>query len=212
MPSKGLHGHPGPKVLIVGGTLGKLYIHSIKKNPHKIPISSCKTPAFSTSRMWFLDKIVDKWRWHRILFIDLRQLLEHKTLGHMENAVPGTQSHSLSPSLQASGEWVECPWQKKNYCISVHLNQQLFQVRISLKSSLHLLFVLCFLRTPFFHCRCWTAWLGSASSWFCRWQWREAQEVNGAFISFLEKVLLILWRGSKGDKTIGKNIEALWSQ
>lgn len=101
---------------------------------------------------------------------------------------------------------------KKNYCISVHPNQQLFQVRISLKSSLHLLFVLCFLRTPFFHCRCWTAWLGSASSWFCRWQWREAQEVNGAFISFLEKVLLILWRGSKGDKTIGKNIEALWSQ
>lgn len=94
---------------------------ALKKTHTKFQSVLVRRLLFATSRMWFLDKIVDKWRWHRILFIDLRQLLEHKTLGHMENAVPGTQSHSLSPSLQASGEWVDCPWQKKKllyFCAS----------------------------------------------------------------------------------------------
>lgn len=93
----------------------------------------------------------------------------------------------------------------------MHPNQQLFQVWIYANWSLHL-FVWCTLRTPLFYCLCWTARLDPASSWLCPWQWRQAPEPNGAFISFLEKVLLMFWRGSKGDKTIGKNTEALWRQ
>lgn len=92
------------------------------KKPHtEFQSVLVRRPLFATSRMWFLDKIKHKWRWHRILFIELRQLLEHKAVWHMENAVPGTQSRSLSPSLQASGERVDCPWRKKkllNFCAS----------------------------------------------------------------------------------------------
>lgn len=98
-------------------------VFSALKNPsHRIPIGSYVMPAFfATCRLWFLEKMKNKWRWHKTLFIELGQLLELKTLWHVENAVPGAQSHSLSHSLQASGEQVNCPWQIKKllyFCVS----------------------------------------------------------------------------------------------
>lgn len=119
----------------------------------------------------------------------------------------GSEPQAFPPC--ASEEQRDCPLQW-HYYISVHPNQLLFQVRfqsaVSFASSSLFYF---FLRTPCFCCLyllnslCWAitgaGYLNDSGERGWRSEW------------FLSWLLLILWRGCKGDKTVGKT-EALLSQ
>lgn len=132
------------------------------------------------------------------MVVGLRQLLERRTLSAHADCSPWDIEPQPFP-LYASEEQVDCPLQK-NYYISVHPSQTLFQVRISVNCFLHLLFfVLFFLRTSFFFVStCLTAFAGLSQQLVVSMTVeREAEEVNEAFISFLEKVLLILREEAK---------------
>lgn len=125
--------------------------------------------------MWFLTKIKNKWRWQRVLFTGLRQLLECKTLLPVQNAKMQSLGHRATafPTL--------CIGRTSRLSITIKLLYFCASQPAALSSEdFSQLFpsspLLCFifLRTPFFHCLyllnslCWAL---TAAGYL--WQWRE---------------------------------------
>lgn len=155
---------------------------------------------FPASRMWFLDKITHKWRWHRELFAGLRAAGAQDTSARAKCS-PWDRSHRIShPVHQKSKDTVHYNDTTISLCIPTSCSfkwdfSQLFP------SAPLLCFIFC-LRTPCFSCLyllnsvCW-ALTGAAYL-------NDSGERSWRSECFLSWLLLISWRGCKGDKTIGK--------